>query len=1069
MSIESKIKYYPALSVADNAKINGVSEDAIRYYIRTRGVDRRYAEKMKVLKSMQDYLDEHPNATKAEVARQSGRGINTVVRYWDILQGRTRLEPNARKTETHEQTITALNKRQIAYLDKLPVEFIREYLKARSVEEKKARKKREQEEQKTIAIQEIKSRIDTLVENEHENTLLLEQYSLYLPKITKEDLYRREKTKYDITKYRCIAFRKKGDMWKNWNVDLGNMNGGFPFSINGITFPTSEHAYIFGIFSHNTKEHLAIQKQLLENPNGYIIKKAIRYKNIDLWRADWNEFNVEWMLFVVWQKAVQNKEFQSILKALPQHAHIIEDVSFKAKDDNSADFWGARNPSKTEFGSLVAKYVKHLDKDDSKIKQNLLWDYCNVGVYEGFNVMGKILTYVKQCLHDGIEPNINYELLSSKNIFILGKPVSFDNTATKQQSSIVVPLTAEDISPAEQSKRAAAVLLNKATNKAQGKNVILDGVELKYEEYAYPIDDVILYSSKVEPENRMLGHHYECLITFRGVEFYGVEQMHSALKFNERPYILNDIMTAESGVQAKDRSHKYAKMYLYDSDYNLKDARITALCFLFKYLSVKEYRDRLRELRGKTLFENKGSYEGGNRMNADKTMLIGNNGDGRSMMAVRDMMLRYEDAAIAEVEQMKGRSLTDAEREEVLNGVLATVRAKFENDPQVKADSDNVIEYIKTHTDIIPLRRYWPGEDAKAIIFEFDNCVFDTSADDEVRKAKGAKITNWNKFYKEYIPQYKLHDGWRKVFEWADANGVLIGVLGKAKTDLVRRTFEANEIRCDAIEYASNASRQHGYDIIDGLKIRPEQVLCYISGSKQGVQQAKESGFRFIGATWNAKDIDALANETTINNPADIIDILNSTPTEQKIEKPLSIAKQSIKDNLKCTDRHVYFFQDTPLSNWWKSTPAIPYDGHHFNSSEALFMYLKAKGMGDDEIAMQIVEVDNNASLADNKRFAKVKALGRKCKFDEAIYLEKREEWMFTTISAKYEVDEEFRSVLMSDKYKGLTFVEASPFDAVWGIKTTATKKVLSEGESAWNGLNLLGKLLTKLRDEKLK
>ena len=788
MSKESSIKYNPALSVADNAKQNGVSEDAIRYYIRTRGVDRRYAEKMKVLKSMQDYLNEHPNATKAEVARQSGRGINTVVRYWDILQGRTRLEPNARKTETHEQTITALNKRQIAYLDKLPVEFIREYLLQREA-----------------------------------------------------------------------------------------------------------------------------QRDAQETP--------------------------------------------------------------------------------------IAK-------------------------------------------RDIIKP---------------------------QPIRVEVPLTAEDISPAEQSKRAAAMLLNKAKNKAQGKNVILDGIELKYDEHAYPIDDVILYSSKVEPENRMLGHHYECLITFRGVEFYGVEQMHSALKFNERPYILNDIMTAESGVQAKDRSHKYAKMYLYDSDYNLKDARITALCFLFKYLSVKEYRDRLRELRGKTLFENKGSYEGGNRMNADKTMLIGNNGDGRSMMAVRDMMLRYEDAAIAEVEQMKGRSLTDAEREEVLNGVLATVRAKFENDPQVKADSDNVIEYIKTHTDIIPLRRYWPGEDAKAIIFEFDNCVFDTSADDEVRKAKGAKITNWNKFYKEYIPQYKLHDGWRKVFEWADANGVLIGVLGKAKTDLVRRTFEANEIRCDAIEYASNASRQHGYDIIDGLKVRPEQVLCYISGSKQGVKQAKESGFRFIGATWDAKDIDALANETIINNPADIIDILKSSPTEQKIEKTLSIAKQSKKDNLKCTDRYVYFFQDTPLSNWWKSTPAIPYDGHHFTSSEALFMYLKAIGMGDDEIAMQIVEVDNNASLADNKRFAKVKALGRKCKFDEAIYLKKREEWMFAAISAKYEVDEEFRSVLMSDKYKGLTFVEASPFDAVWGIKTTATKKVLSEGESAWNGLNLLGKLLTKLRDEKLK
>ena len=788
MTKESSIKYNPALSVADNAKINGVSEDAIRYYIRSRGVDRRYAEKMKVLKSMQDYLEEHPNATKSEVARQSGRGINTVVRYWDILQGRTRLEPNARKNNLHEQTITALNKRQIAYLDKLPVEFIREYLLQREA-----------------------------------------------------------------------------------------------------------------------------QRDAQETP--------------------------------------------------------------------------------------IAK-------------------------------------------RDIIKP---------------------------QPIRVEVPLTAEDISPAEQSKRAAAMLLNKAKNKAQGKNVILDGVEIKYEIRSYPISDVVLYDSKVEPENRMLGHHYECLITFRGVEFYGVEQMHSALKFNERPYILNDIMTAESGVKAKSRSHKYAKMYLYDSDYNLKDARITALCFLFKYLSVKEYRDRMRELRGRTLFENKRNYEGGNRMNEDGTMLIGNNGDGRSMMAVRDMMLRYEDEAIAKAEKKKGRSLTDTEREEVINSVLVAVRTKFENDPQVKADSDNVIEYIKTHTEIIPLRRYWPGKNAKAIIVEFDNCVFDTSVDDEVRKAKGAKITNWNKFYKEYIPQYRLHDGWRKVFEWADANGILIGVLGKAKTDLVRRTFEVNGLRYNAIEYASNASRQQGYNIIDGLKVRPEQVLCYVSGSKQGVKQAKESGFRFIGATWDATDIDALANETTINNPADIIDILSSTPTEQKIEKTLSIAKQSKKDNLKYTDRYVYFFQDTPLSNWWTSTPAIPYDGHHFNSSEALFMYLKAKGMGDDEIAMQIVEVDNNTSLSDNKRFAKVKALGKKCKFDEAIYLEKREEWMFTTISAKYEVDEEFRSVLMSDKYKGLSFVEASPFDAVWGIATKATKNVIAEGESAWKGLNLLGKLLTKLRDEKLK
>ena len=442
------------------------------------------------------------------------------------------------------------------------------------------------------------------------------------------------------------------------------------------------------------------------------------------------------------------------------------------------------------------------------------------------------------------------------------------------QKPIEVPLTEEDLSKSAQAKRALVSMANGLKRKASGKDVILNGVEIPFNPKSYPIDDVILYSSKVEPQNRMLGHHYECLIEFRGVEFYGVEQMHSALKFNERPYILNDIMTATNGVQAKRRSHKYSDLSLYDSDYNIKDARITALCFLFKYLSVKEYRDRMRELRGKVLYEHKGEYEGGNRMNADKTMLVGNNLDGRLMMAVRDMMLKYEDEALQLAEEKKGGTLTNIEREQVLNEILSNVRHTFENDKQVKKDTDNVIRYIKEHSDIIPLKRYWPGEDAKAILIEFDNCVFNTSVDNEVRKAKGAKITNWKKFYKEYIPQYELHDGWKEVFKWADENGILIGVIGKAKKELVEETFNQYGLRYNAIVYAGNASRQHGYDIIDNLKIKPQQVIGYISGTKQGQKQAEANGFRFYGATWDTSDLNVLSTGTTISKPTEIIDIL---------------------------------------------------------------------------------------------------------------------------------------------------------------------------------------------------
>jgi hypothetical protein len=55
----------------------------------------------------------------------------------------------------------------------------------------------------------------------------------------------------------------------------------------------------------------------------------------------------------------------------------------------------------------------------------LLWDFCNFGVFEGRNQMGKILTYIKECLHQGTEPEIDYELLNRKKIHLLGRRIEF--------------------------------------------------------------------------------------------------------------------------------------------------------------------------------------------------------------------------------------------------------------------------------------------------------------------------------------------------------------------------------------------------------------------------------------------------------------------------------------------------------------------------------------------------------------------------------------------------------------------------------------------------------------------
>lgn len=217
----------------------------------------------------------------------------------------------------------------------------------------------------------------------------------------------------------------------------------------------------------------------------------------------------------------------------------------------------------------------------------------------------------------------------------------------------------------------------------------------------------------------------------------------------------------------------------------------------------------------------------------------------------------------------------------------------------------------------------------------------------------------------------------------------------------------------------------------------------------------------------------AEAVEIVVQSPVEAVEITEQASVEVVEQAPQKARAKTKKpqapranSTIRCTDEFVYFYQDTPLSNWWASNPRIPYDGHDFASSEALYMYLNARGLGDDKVANEILALDDNSKLTDKQRFAKAKSLGKKCKFNNYVFLANREKWMYTALSAKYEVDEEFRSVLMSDAYRGLTFVEASPRDVNWGIGLSAAKACAGE---KWKGKNLLGKLLTKLRDNNLK
>ena len=80
----SRIKYNPSLTVHQNAVNNGVSDDGIRYYIKTHSIDRSFERKVNIVKAIRNVLKKKPNATMTEVARDTLFGRHTVRKYWEL-------------------------------------------------------------------------------------------------------------------------------------------------------------------------------------------------------------------------------------------------------------------------------------------------------------------------------------------------------------------------------------------------------------------------------------------------------------------------------------------------------------------------------------------------------------------------------------------------------------------------------------------------------------------------------------------------------------------------------------------------------------------------------------------------------------------------------------------------------------------------------------------------------------------------------------------------------------------------------------------------------------------------
>lgn len=153
---------------------------------------------------------------------------------------------------------------------------------------------------------------------------------------------------------------------------------------------------------------------------------------------------------------------------------------------------------------------------------------------------------------------------------------------------------------------------------------------------------------------------------------------------------------------------------------------------------------------------------------------------------------------------------------------------------------------------------------------------------------------------------------------------------------------------------------------------------------------------------------------------------------------------------IKRTNKFLFFWQgDDIYSNFYEKS--FIHKNKIFKFSEQAFMWEKAMFFGDKNIAHQITLTTHPMEA---------KKLGRKVKnFNEQKWDEARYEVMRDVLVSKF-ADKELQNQLLKDS--NLTFVEASPFDKIWGIGLDMNHKDATN-PNKWKGHNLLGKVLDEV------
>lgn len=153
-------------------------------------------------------------------------------------------------------------------------------------------------------------------------------------------------------------------------------------------------------------------------------------------------------------------------------------------------------------------------------------------------------------------------------------------------------------------------------------------------------------------------------------------------------------------------------------------------------------------------------------------------------------------------------------------------------------------------------------------------------------------------------------------------------------------------------------------------------------------------------------------------------------------------------------EKFTFFWRSHSIFSQWFIVSFVV-DAIVFNCAEQYMMYKKAE-LFEDKEAMHAILAEKSPK--------KQKDLGRKVRnFKKDVWDNQCEAIVFKGNYSKFSQNPKLLEALLATS--GTTLVEASPVDKIWGIGL-AEDDPRALNRDAWLGKNLLGKVLTEIREK---